>query len=95
LWVGRGERRDPKANKVGFPHRNGTGSAKRNNCGRGDRAEPRIGARGRVGRGSDGRPVGVRRHLSLAARWRGSLDLVAQQRQANRQHLAAQQQRGD
>src|SRR5205823_454573 len=35
LWVGRGERRDPKANKVGFPHRNGTGPAKRNNCGRG------------------------------------------------------------
>ena len=43
----------------------------------------------------DDRPRRVGRHLLLAVRRRSSLNLVTQQRQANRQHLAAQQQRGD
>jgi len=40
-------------------------------------------------------PRRVGRHLLLAVRRRCSLDLATQQRQGDRQGLAAQQQRGD
>jgi len=95
LWIGRGEGRDPETDNVGLSCGGGNGSTKRDHCGRRDRAERRVSTRGSVGHRTDGRPRPVGRHLLLAARRRSSLDLVTQQRQANRQHLAAQQQRGD
>src|SRR5437867_364082 len=95
LWVGRGEGRDPETDHVGLSCGGGNGSTKRDDGGRHDRAERCIDARGSVGRRSDGWPRPVGSHLLPAARRRSSLNLVTQQRQANRQHLAAQQQRGD
>src|SRR2546422_8012867 len=76
LWVGRREGRDPEAGNAGLLCGDGSCSAKRNHGGRRDRAERRIGARGSVGRRSDGRPVRVGRHLLLAVLGRCSLDLV-------------------
>src|SRR6266705_304008 len=95
FWVGGGEGRDPETDNVGLSCGGGNGSTKRDHCGRCDRAERRVSARASVAYRTDRRPRPVRGHLLLAARRRCSLDLVAQQRQANRQHLAAQQQRGD
>src|SRR2546425_12336730 len=74
LWVGRGEGRDPEADNVGLSCGGGNGSTKRDHCGRCDRTERCIGARGTVGRCSDGRPRRVGGHLLLAARRRCSLD---------------------
>jgi len=95
LWVGRGEGGDPETDKVGLSCEGGNGSTKRDHGGRRDRAERWVRARGSVGHRTDGRPGPVGGHLLLAARRRSSLNLVTQQRQANWQHLAAQQQRGD
>ncbi len=95
MRIGRREGRDPETDDVGLSCGGGNGSTKRDHCGRCDRAERRVGARGSVGHRTDGRPRPVGRHLLLAVGRRSSLDPVAQQRQANRRHLAAQQQRGD
>ncbi len=80
LWVGRGEGRDPEADSVGLSCRDGNRSTKGDHCGRRDRAERRVGARGSVGHCTDGRPRPRRSHLLLAACRRSSLDLVTQQR---------------
>src|SRR6266704_1846337 len=95
FWVGGGEGRDPETDNVGLSCGGGNGSTKRDHCGRCDRAERRVSARASVAYRTDRRPRPVRGHLLLAARRRSSLDLVTQQRQANRQRLAGQQQRGD
>ena len=95
LWVGRGEGRDPETDNVGLSCGGGSGSTNCDHCGRRDRAERRVSARGGMGCRTDGRPRPVGGHLLLAVRRRPSLDLVTQQRQANGQHLAGQQQRGD
>src|SRR6266705_6020957 len=84
FWVGGGEDRDPETDNVGLSCGGGNGSTKRDHCGRCDRAERRVSARGSVGHRSDGRPRRVGRHLLLAVRWRSSLHLLTQQRQANR-----------
>src|SRR5439155_11283369 len=80
LWVGGGEVRDPETDNVGLSCGGGNGSTKRDHCGRCDRAERRIGARGHVCHRTDGRPRPVGGHLLLAARGRSSFDLVTQQR---------------
>jgi len=95
LRVGRGEGRDPETDIVGLSCGGGNGSTNCEHCGRRDRAERRVSARGGMGCRIDGRPRPVGGHLLFAARRRSSLDLVTQERQANRQHLAAQQQRSD
>jgi len=95
LRIGRGEGRDSETDNVGLSCGGGNGSTKRDHCGRRDRAERWIGARGSVGRRGDDPPRHVGRHLLVAVRRRRPLDLVTQQRQAYRQHLAGQQQRGD
>src|SRR5258706_14559788 len=48
-----------------------------------------------MGRPIDNRPRRVGRHLLVAIRWRGSLDLAAQKRQASGEKLAGQHERGD
>jgi hypothetical protein len=95
LRVGRGERRNAEADSVGFSCGNGNGSTKRDNGSRRGGTERGISARGSVGRRIDDRRRRVGRHLLVAVRRRCSLDLVTQQRQTHRQHLAAQQQRSD
>lgn len=94
MRIGRDERREPEGYEMRFAAGNESCSAKRNNRGRRGCAERGIGARRSVGRRSDDRRRRVGRHLLVAIRWR-SLDLVTQQRQADRHHLAAQQQGSD